>query len=442
MLAFISAAPLIHGARLPFSRAVLSTPPRTLTPRVATSMALDPSFLHHTLHLSLATDAFHGINQFLADAAAVTADFATTASEAAKHATSSAGDAAQHAASNAGDAAKSIASTAGEAAQNAASTAGAAAGTASEAVVQSKKTGLWGNFVGLVESAIVSLHGVLEGAGVPGAYGFSIIFFTVIVKALTFPLNKKQMESTMRMQALAPRLKKIQTDYKENPSVMNQMIAQLYKEEKINPLAGCLPVFAQIPVWIALYRSVLNLAADDLLKESFLWLPSLQGPVSKTGQGLNTWLFPLVDGAPPIGWHDALCYLVLPVALVATQYYTTKLLQPPTQDPQQQQANNFLKFMPLLIGWFSLNVPSGLGVYWVTNNLLSTLQTMYIRSTFPSAGNSASDDASTSVIDTDSEEVMQSRSLDIADGFRNNGGSSTASKSSKASKSKKRRKRR
>lgn len=431
MLAFISAAPLIHGAQLSFARQVMAAPRRTLTPRVATRMALDPSFLHHAVHHSLTTDALHGVSQLLADAAATTADFATTANEAAKNFASTAGDAAQN-----------VAATAGDAAQNAASMAGTAAEKTSKVVVESKKTGLWGNFVGLVESAIVSLHGVLERAGVPGAYGFSIIFFTFIVKALTFPLNKKQMESTMRMQALAPRLKKIQTDYKDNPSVQNQMIAQMYKDENINPLAGCLPVFAQIPVWIALYRSVLNLAADDLLKEPFLWLPSLQGPVSKTGQGLNTWLFPLVDGAPPIGWHDALCYLVLPVILVATQFYTTKLLQPPTQDSQQQQVNSFLKFMPLLIGWFSLNVPSGLGVYWVTNNLLSTVQTVYIRSTFSgSMSNTGNQDASESVVNADSQ-VVQSRSLDIADGFRNNGGASAAPKSPKASKSKKRRKRR
>lgn len=420
MLAFISAAPLVHGAGSSFARQVAVAPRRTLTPCVATRMALDPSFLHHAVHHSLTTDALHGVSQLLADAATATADFATTANETAKN----------------------IASTAGDAAQNAASVAGTAAENTSKAVVESKKTGLWGNFVGLVESAIVSVHGGLERAGVPGAYGFSIILFTVIVKALTFPLNRKQMESTMRMQALAPRLKKIQTDYKDNSSVMNQMIAQMYKDEKINPLAGCLPVFAQIPVWIALYRSVLNLAANDLLKESFLWLPSLQGPVSKTGQGLNTWLYPLVDGAPPIGWHDALCYLVLPVILVATQFYTTKLLQPPTQDPQQQQANNFLKFMPLLIGWFSLNVPSGLGVYWVTNNLLSTLQTVYIRSTFSnSLSGTGNNDASESVIDEDSQ-VVQSSNLDIADGFRNNGGASAAPKGSKASKLKKRRKRR
>ena len=310
-----------------------------------------------------------------------------------------------------------------------------------DAAVEAKKAGLWDSFVHAVESAIVALHARLSAAGVPGAYGLSIIAFTLGVKALTFPLNYKQMQSTMKMQALTPRLKKIQADYKDNPTVLNQMTAKLYQDEQVNPLAGCLPVFAQIPVWIALYRSVLNLASDNLLNESFLWIPSLQGPVSKTGQGISTWLFPLVNGAPPIGWHDAACYLVLPVVLMATQFYSQKLITPPSTDPQQNQATNFLKFMPLLIGWFSLNVPSGLGVYWVTNNLLSTAQTLYIRNQLPELAAAA-----TAPVESDEPieaDVLQARTLDVADGFRSNGAEkNTATKTSKSTKSKKRRKRR
>lgn len=260
--------------------------------------------------------------------------------------------------------------------------AGDVAATAGDVADAAKSGGAWNTFVGGVEFSLVKMHDALVAAGVPGAYGLTIILFTVGIKAITFPLNYKQMESTMKMQALSPRLKKIQADYKDNPQVLNEMTAKLYKDEQINPLAGCLPVVLQIPVWIALYRTVLNLAKEDLLDERFLFLPSLQGPVSETGQKLSTWLYPLVDGAPPIGWHDALCYLVLPVLLVASQAYSQKLLQPPNQDPSAAQANNVLKFMPLLIGWFSLNVPSGLGVYWVTNNLVSTLQTLFIRSRF------------------------------------------------------------
>lgn len=350
-------------------------------------MSLDPSMLHHVTSHLLSPDTVRSFSLLLSDAAVAT---------------------------------------------------GGAAQAVTETAVEAKKSGWWDSFVGVVESLIVSLHGVLSKAGVPGAYGLSIIMFTVVIKAVTFPLNFKQMESTMKMQALSPRLKKIQADYKDNPAVLNQMTAQLYKDEQINPLAGCLPVVAQIPVWIALYRSVLNLASDDLLKESFLWLPSLQGPVSKTGQGINTWLFPLVNGAPPIGWHDALCYLILPIMLVASQFYSQKLIQPPSDDPQQQQTAKILKFMPLLIGWFSLSVPSGLGVYWVTNNLLSTAQTVYIRSQLPELAKAAVTPVPSETA-ASSDVLPSSSSLDVADGFRSNG---APTKSTKATKSKKRRKRR
>lgn len=391
MLAFSGLAPLHRPSlsRGTFAGGVTVTPRHPTAPRLSPSMSLDPSTLHHVTSQLFSPDALHSVSLLLSDAAVATAD-----------------------------AANAVAETAAEA----------------------KKSGWWDSFVHMVETLIVSLHGALSKAGIPGAYGLSIILFTLGIKALTFPLNFKQMESTMKMQALSPRLRKIQADYKDNPQVLNQMTAQLYKEEQINPLAGCLPVFAQIPVWIALYRSVLNLAADNLLDESFLWLPSLQGPVAKTGQGLDTWLFPLVNGAPPIGWHDAVCYLILPVVLVATQFYSQKLMQPPSDDPQQQQTAKFLKFMPLLIGWFSLNVPSGLGIYWVTNNILSTAQTVYIRNQFPELTKAASAPVPSDST-AESDVLPAATSLDIADGFRKNGTAAKA-KSAKTTKPKKRRKRR
>ena len=82
---------------------------------------------------------------------------------------------------------------------------------------------------------------------------------------------------------------------------------------------------------------------------------------------------------PPLGWDNTLAYLVLPVALVASQYVSTAILTPKSDDPAQQQSQAILKFLPLMIGWFSLSVPSGLGLYWMTNNLVTTLTTVLIR---------------------------------------------------------------
>ncbi len=151
----------------------------------------------------------------------------------------------------------------------------------------------------------------------------------------------------------------------------------------MNPLAGCLPTLATLPVFIGLYRALTNAASDGLLTEGFFWIPSLGGPSSMgdnaSGRGLG-WLVPLVDGAPPIGWHDAISYLVLPVLLVVSQFASQKIMQPnQNQDPSQASANAILKFLPFMVGWFSLNVPSGLTLYWIVNNVLTTAQTVYLR---------------------------------------------------------------
>lgn len=236
------------------------------------------------------------------------------------------------------------------------------------------------------EFAITSVHDGLSGAGIAESWGPSIILFTLLLKGLTFPLNKQQIESTAKMQAIQPAAKQLQEKYRnKDPARLNMELQKLYADNQVNPLAGCLPAFAQIPIFIGLYRSVLNLAAADKLEESFLWLPSLEMPVSDYTKG-SGWLFG--DEAqgyawsgltPPLGWHDTAAYLVLPVVLVISQYVSSAILTPKSDDPQQQQTQAILKFLPLMIGWFSLSVPSALGLYWLTNNFVTTASTILIR---------------------------------------------------------------
>ena len=157
-------------------------------------------------------------------------------------------------------------------------------------------------------------------------------------------------------------------------------------------------------MFIGLYRALTNAAGDGLLTEGFFWIPSLGGPASTAdnlaGKGL-AWLFPLVDGHPPIGWHDALCYLVLPVLLIISQFASQKIMSPQqSSDPSQAQANAILKFLPFMIGWFSLNVPAGLTLYWIVNNVITTTQTVYLRSSVASAaaGGAAAQPATKTVV--------------------------------------------
>lgn len=163
---------------------------------------------------------------------------------------------------------------------------------------------------------------------------------------------------------------------------MNQKISEVYQTNEVNPLAGCLPSLAQIPIFIGLYRAVLGLAKTNSLNEGFLFLPNLEGPVygADPTQG-SAWLTAnWVDGAPSLGWDDTIAFLILPVFLVISQFVSMELMQPPkTGDDAQQQSNAVLKFLPLMIGWFSLNVPAALCIYWVTNNIVTTATSLFIR---------------------------------------------------------------
>ena len=207
--------------------------------------------------------------------------------------------------------------------------------------------------------------------------------------------------------AIQPAAKRLQEKYRNaDPARLNQELQKLYSENQVNPLAGCLPSLAQIPIFIGLYRSVLNLAKEDKLTESFLWLPSLEGPTSDYTQGIG-WLTGNADlgyawsgTTPPLGWHDTACYLALPVLLVISQYISTSILTPKSvsEDPAQAQSQAILKFLPLMIGWFSLNVPSGLGLYWLTNNFLTTASTVFIRQSMPAVA-TAGADVSNAIVD-------------------------------------------
>lgn len=85
------------------------------------------------------------------------------------------------------------------------------------------------------------------------------------------------------------------------------------------------------------------------------------------------------DGVPSMGWSDTIAFMILPIFLVISQFASMQLMQPKSDDPAQQQSNAVLKFLPIMIGWFSLNVPAALCIYWVTNNIITTATSVLIR---------------------------------------------------------------
>uniref|UniRef100_A0A5B6ZEG1 Membrane insertase YidC/Oxa/ALB C-terminal domain-containing protein n=1 Tax=Davidia involucrata TaxID=16924 RepID=A0A5B6ZEG1_DAVIN len=259
-----------------------------------------------------------------------------------------------------------------------------AAVSSSDSVTSTKQNSDWlSGITYYMESVLKVLKDGISSLHVPYAYGFAIILLTVLVKAATFPLTKKQVESAMAMKSLQPQIKAIQQRYAGDQERIQLETARLYKLAGINPLAGCLPTLATIPVWIGLYRALSNVADEGLLTEGFFWIPSLAGPTTiaarQSGSGIS-WLFPFVDGHPPLGWSDTSAYLVLPVLLVLSQYISVQIMQSSQgNDPNLKSSQAITKFLPLMIGYFSLSVPSGLSLYWFTNNILSTAQQVWLQ---------------------------------------------------------------
>jgi len=231
---------------------------------------------------------------------------------------------------------------------------------------------------------IAGIDDVIEATlNVQNTFGFAILGYTFLIKLLTFPLNQGALRTGALMQLIQPKIKMIQTRYKNDQETQNRMLLRLYDDCGINPLGGCVPSIIQIPVFLSLYKAINKLAEKNIhFKEPFLWIPSLAGP-AEVGKPSLDWLLKS-KGAdafePLIGWNQAGLYLILPVALVVSQILTQKISQPPTTGDQGGPAAAISNFIPLIIGYSTLVSPAGLGLYWFTNNLLTVAQTNFIKS--------------------------------------------------------------
>ncbi len=199
--------------------------------------------------------------------------------------------------------------------------------------------------------------------GVIPNYGIAIILLTILVKLATAPLTKKSFESMGRMQELAPKIQEIKEKHGDNPQKMNQMTAELYKKEGVNPLGGCLPMLLQFPFFIAMFGLFNN--HFDLRGAVFIpgWITDLSAPESILNFGDFT--------LPLLGWNDL---RLLPIVFVATQLLSTKFMQTPSAQGGQMKMMTYM--LPVVFFFVLYNMPSGLLVYWIFSNLLQVGQQM------------------------------------------------------------------
>ncbi len=176
--------------------------------------------------------------------------------------------------------------------------------------------------------------------GVTHNYGVAIIIITVIIKLLFYPLTWKSFKSMQAMQHIQPQMKRLQDMYKNDRQKLNEEMMRLYREQKVNPLGGCLPMVIQIPVFISLYQ-VLYASIELRHAGFFWWIKDLSAP-------------------------DYPMALLMGASMVVQQWMT-----PTTGDPRQAKM---MLFMPIIFTFMFLNFPVGLVIYWLVNNLLTIIQ--------------------------------------------------------------------
>lgn len=188
-------------------------------------------------------------------------------------------------------------------------------------------------------------------------YGWAIILVTVVINFLLFPLKLSNLKSMKKMQALKPQIDAINQKYKgismrdPRKQQQNEEMMALYKKHGANPMGGCLPMVIQIPFFIAFYRVLV--VSIELRHANWLWVTDLSAP-------------------------EHLAIHILPIAMIATQFFMQKMTPTTSVDPNQQRM---LLMMPLVMGFIFYNLPSGLVLYYFTSNLVGIAQQVFFNKT-------------------------------------------------------------
>jgi YidC/Oxa1 family membrane protein insertase len=246
---------------------------------------------------------------------------------------------------------------------------------------------LWNSLVDGMGAILAFLYSVVPN------YGFAIIGLTVLVRLALFPLTAKQARSMQKMQLIQPELKRLQAQYKNDRQKLNEEIMKFYKENQVNPMAGCLPLVLQMPIFFALYQVLISpqkrLPTDSKLYQAFCGdLPVSQ---CKDPKGLSFLGMDLGEAAAKVsgGFVDALPYFLLIALVVVTGYLQFKQ----TQSRQTTQANPQMammgKIFPVMFAFISYSLPSGVVLYFLVSNAWQIGQQALIFRTMPAPPASA-----------------------------------------------------
>lgn len=231
---------------------------------------------------------------------------------------------------------------------------------------------IWSGFVGLLENILLTFYNWTGSAGI------AIISFTILARLFILPLTLKSLQSTRKMQELQPQIKELQRKYGKEPQRLSEETMKLYKEFKVNPAGGCLPMLIQMPIFFGVYQAVINLTPSSIgarLAEPVLGILAANGLQQATAlnqsfaqnqlAGSFLWL-------KDLGVPDP--YYILPVLSVIAQLLVQLMAMPRVQDAQQKAMSQSMLVLPLVFGYIGFVWPSGAVLYWVVGSFFSMVQ--------------------------------------------------------------------
>jgi len=195
------------------------------------------------------------------------------------------------------------------------------------------------------------MYGFTEAIGIPN-HGLAIIFISIIIKLVLFPLTRIQAKSMKAMQEIQPEVEKLKKKYGKDKEKLNMETAKLYQESKVNPMASCLPLLIQFPIIIGLFQAMRAYFVPEL-NAGFLWIENLGEP--------DLWILPILAGAATF------------VQQKVTMGGQT------TAGAAQSQQKMMLYVMPVFMAWISRSFPAGLALYWFCYNVLSAFEQLVMQ---------------------------------------------------------------
>ncbi|MBP1971053.1 YidC/Oxa1 family membrane protein insertase [Virgibacillus natechei] len=214
--------------------------------------------------------------------------------------------------------------------------------------ITSESTGIWNSYFVYPLSWFITYMADLFNASY--GYGLAIVVVTILARLLLLPLNVKQLKSSKAMQEIQPQLKEIQQKYSSKDQKTQQKLQEetmaLFQKNGVNPLAGCLPIFVQMPILIAMYHAIMR--TGEIQSQSFLWFE--------------------------LGSPD----MILPLIAGVATFYQQKLMMAGNPASQNPQMMVMLYVMPIMITVFAFFFPAALALYWVVGNVFMVIQTLAI----------------------------------------------------------------